>query len=369
MRVALALALSAASAAVVAAGSPAAAGTSHETGDGPCAASYSLSQVADLGGAAGFAVDISESGWIAGTARPSMTFRPQLPVRQRGSDAVALDVLDGATFARAMGVNNRGTAVGEAFTAAPEASRAVRWASDGSIEVLPGLEGPGGVANGINNRGDVVGASGGRAVVWPATGRHKGGVRPLPHHTERPDAVSRATDVDENGVVVGTSSVYDVHDDHEHRLQRAMLWQGDQVEHLGALADDRISAALAVRGDHIVGEAYDEDNVARAVSFRAGDAHQLPALGTWTHSRANDVNAGGVAVGHESRFAGNTSFGGSAVVWCDGVAVALEDVVHDLPDGWTLQNAAAINDRGQIVGSGSDGNQTVAFALTPSDPN
>lgn len=84
-----------------------------------------------------------------------------------------------------MDVNNRGVAVGEAFTGAPESSRAARWGADGTIFVLPGLGGPGAVANAINHRGDVVGASAGRAVIWPANGSAKQSIRALPLHTDR----------------------------------------------------------------------------------------------------------------------------------------------------------------------------------------
>lgn len=146
-----------------------------------------------------------------------------------------------------------------------------------------------------------------------------------------------------------------------------MRWDVGAVTHLGGLTDDGSSVALAVSGHHVVGEASSEAAASEAVYFSGGEAQALAALGRWTHSGANDVNADGLAVGHESRFAGDTSFGGTAVMWCGGIAVALADLVSDLPAGWELRSAEAVNAAGQVVGYGSNGQETVSFLLSPVD--
>ncbi|CAN5155565.1 hypothetical protein BH24CHL7_BH24CHL7_14770 [soil metagenome] len=72
-----------------------------------------------------------------------------------------LGSLPGSTFSRAFEINARGIAVGEAFTASPERSRAVLW-HDGHAHDLNDFLAPGSgwvlrSAEGINEEGQIVG--------------------------------------------------------------------------------------------------------------------------------------------------------------------------------------------------------------------
>lgn len=88
--------------------------------------------------------------------------------------------------------------------------------------------------------------------------------------------------------------------------------------------------------------------------------HDLGTLGGYT-SRAEDVNNSGIIVGQSD--AGSS--GWRAFVY-DGHAMYDPNDLIDPDSGWTLLDAAGINDYGQIVGVGENAlGQSRAFLLTP----
>jgi probable HAF family extracellular repeat protein len=76
---------------------------------------------------------------------------------------------------------------------------------------------------------------------------------------------------------------------------------------------------------------------------------------------ATAVNASGQIVGWSRSADGSTS---RAVLWQGGAIVDLNTLLPP-GSGWTLTRAAAINDRGQIVGTGIHDGHVRAFLLTP----
>jgi uncharacterized membrane protein len=331
---------------------------------------FTFAEVGDLGGAASFALDIAPDGTVVGTASSSSASRPQVAFVDDGATR-SLGTLPGSTFSRAMGVNARGTVVGEAFTAGAESSRAVTWDRFGRLRVLPGLGGPdsSAVANAVNLRGDVAGVSSGpdgraTAVVWPL-GRAP---RPLRWLADVPGAVSRAWDLDLHGTVVGSAAAAEDGDDHLHT--HAVLWdRTGRVRDLGVLEDHGRSVAYAVAHHGgprplVVGEASLSGG-SRAVVFTPGGPTALPTPGDYRYARATDVARNGSVVGHAARFQGAPTFGGVAVLWWRGKAYPLADLVRDLPPGWSLQTAEGIDDRGRIAGYGTVNGQIRAFLLTP----
>ena len=54
-----------------------------------------------------------------------------------------------------------------------------------------------------------------------------------------------------------------------------------------------------------------------------------------------------------------------AVLFRSGQVLDLNQLVTNLPDGWTLESAAAINDAGQIAGTGTFLGVPRAFLLSP----
>jgi hypothetical protein len=166
------------------------------------------------------------------------------------------------------------------------------------------------------------------------------------------------------------------HDDHVDYRGHAVRWDRRgvrwgvhvDVEDLGVLEEDGTSTAYAAAGAgrhaDVVGEASLAGGT-RAVVFSAGGPEELPTPDGLRHARANDVSRRGDVVGHASGFYGFPTLDGTAVLWRDGQAYDLDDLVTDLPEGWVLRTAEEINERGQIVGFGTVGGQTRGFLLTP----
>jgi probable HAF family extracellular repeat protein len=328
-----------------------------------------LVDLGTLGGNASFALGISERGEVVGTARTSTTSRPQLAFAWRNGQMTNLGTLPGSTFSRAFAVNPRGVAVGEAFTAAPERSRAVAW-DQGRIWDLGTLgTATGAVANDINPRGQIVGVSGGRAVLW-----ERGSIEDLGTISTVPAASSRANAINPRGQIVGSSQT-DILSPWGSRVTHAFLWDRGQMVDLGSPVPDRFSTAYGISPD---GRAVGEANVGtptgadayHAIHWHDGmmlDLHdQLPgALVSYRHSRANAANSRGLVVGHVSGFYNFPTIDGRAVLWHGGQAYDLNDALSR-EAGWLLRSAKGINEEGAIVGYGTVNGQTRAFRLQPS---
>jgi probable HAF family extracellular repeat protein len=153
----------------------------------------------------------------------------------------------------------------------------------------------------INSSGDVAGSADGQAVLWDAGGH----VRIL-----GAGAASLAYAMNDSGLVVGGAG------------DRGFSWQARSgVTLLGSMAGTSSSTAVATNDlGQIVGSA--------AVSDSSG----LPAFRAviWQHEQMTDLNS-----------------------------------LVDAGTGWQLTRATAINNRGQIVGSGTYHGQARAFMLTP----
>jgi probable HAF family extracellular repeat protein len=138
---------------------------------------------------------------------------------------------------------------------------------------------------------------------------------------------------------------------------------------LGTLGGDpaNFSVAFGVneRSD-VVGEANIGAGTYHAFHWSAGTMTDIhPDLGL-RHSRANEVNARSQIVGHVSGFYNFATINGRAIIWHNGTAWDLNDLVPENA-GWVLRSAEGINDRGQIVGFGIFQGETRAFLLTPTE--
>ena len=106
----------------------------------------------------------------------------------------------------------------------------------------------------------------------------------------------------------------------------------------------------------------------------------LPFLSGYSLSTATAVDSRGWVIGHMGRLEGGYSVGnaagartrsyvtnevaGPAALWVGGMVYDLNRLIPKR-SGWTLEQAAAINSRGQIVGTGLYKGQPRAFLLTP----
>ena len=195
----------------------------------------------------------------------------------------------------------------------------------GTLSKMP--EGNRSEARGINDRGQVTG--------WSTVGKGK----PLADHaflwqrglassrmrdlgTLPSDQSSRAYGINDKGQAVGFSSsnaacwLPDAH-------IQACFWQGGRVRGLGVLPGGRNSEALGINnGGRIVG--WSEIN--HPLHSPAGDRHAF----LWRGNILYDLNA-----------------------------------LIPAASGWVVEEARAINNKGQIVGSGRLNGQPHAFLLTP----
>lgn len=340
-------------------------------GQAACHAAYAVETVGDLGGTASWPTALANNGFVGGTARTGTSARPQVPHTEFRGQVRELERPAGSTFGRVLGVTENRRAAGEVFTAGPERSQPAFWDARGRLTVLADS----GVAEDLNNRGEVVGSSPDAHGVATATVWHHGRTTHLPgladpdhapdEHGHATPLVSRALDIDDSGVVVGSATVLSEDAEHPHPHTHAVLWDRRRQPHdLGALHEHGTTRALAVSGRSVVGEASRADGTWSAVTFTTAGPVELAGT-PWRFEKASDVNRHGEVVGEGTTFYGNAGFGGAAYVWCEGRAVDLATVA-ELPEGVTLQSARAVNDRGQIAAIAKDATgATRSVLLTP----
>lgn len=177
-----------------------------------------------------------------------------------------------------------------------------------------------GVALGINDLGEVVGASAGRAFIWSQA-------RGYVELSTPSSFSSEAFDVNNDGVVAGATL--------SGSLSRAVRWTApDQLQNLGI---DGTAHAINRRGD-VVGT-----TLGTPAAFSWTEAEGMRLLGTLggLYSYAYDINDRGDIVGSASVANGETH----AYLW------TREDGMVDLGTlGGSYSQAQAINNRREVVG-------------------
>lgn len=168
----------------------------------------------------------------------------------------------------------------------------------------------------INELGQVVGESGGHAVLWS-----QGQTIDL--------GLGSARAINNTGQIVG------VNDGH------AMLWSGGQTTDLG------VGTALGIND---VGQIVGEQN-RKAVVWNGTTVTELPLFPSpyANDSVARDINNAGQIVG--------TSYG-TAVLWRGNEVIQLEPEGPETQNHYYQTAAFAINDRGQIIGFGQGSSST-----------
>ena len=210
----------------------------------------------------------------------------------------------------AWGANDWGEVVGLAETSIVDSNcvapqvldyEAVLWTPlNNRIQALPPYPGDTvGGAVGINDYGQVVGATGSCAPVSPAIGAHavlweNGNVRDLGNLGGKFSNVAYA--INNHGQVVGIS---DLSGD---LTAHAFLWQNGTLSDLGTLAGDFFSVAFSINNNaQVVGESCDVNFNCRAFLWQRGkmiDLNSLiPANSPLYLLSANDLNDRGEIVG------------------------------------------------------------------------
>jgi probable HAF family extracellular repeat protein len=308
-------------------------------------------------------MDKRERGWVArvGLAVLAVALTgPQSEASKIRYEITDLGVLPGDGDSMARGLNNRGQVVGMSFPTAGNA-RSFLY-SDGHLEELPGgdvsdISDAGQLARGgafmygpkINSHGRfaqeqrVVGSGG--SVVSRVVIVEGDQVTSIPFEVPTGDSAS-PTGINDLGQVVGSIGV--------GSGARAFFYDGSRVIDVGSTPG---GGAFAINNaGQVVGGAQ------TAFLYQEGAMTDLGTLGGDV-SRAFDINELGQVVGMSGVLDEAPGID-HAFLYEGGTMLDLNDLIPP-ESGWILKSAVAINDLGQIAGTGSLGGPDRAFLLTP----
>ena len=320
---------------------------------------YAVTDLGTLGGSvcAGFSgqtsigAALSDSGYVAGSSCKFTVPFNRLFGAFRWSGGAITDL--GVTGS-ALGINNAGQVVGSTGQPGFEFSGSAFIWDNGVVTGLGPVLGGFSAALDINNQGQIVGIRGSppNTASWRAFlyDTPTGAVTDLGSlgGTFR----STATSINDAGHVAGWASLPDQNTFH------AFLWRNGVMTDLGALSTGHSFARAINATDLVVGDSSVPAG-AHAFAWQNGTMSDLGTLGG-PFSAAYGVNDRAQIVG----YALTETFAQRAFVWRAGVMRDLNDLIP-ASSGWILREARAINNGGQIVGTGRVGNEDRAFLLTP----
>lgn len=305
---------------------------------------------------------INALGYVVGEYEPTNFFYVQAFLYENGT---MLDVghLSGTPYAIAYGINGTNAVVGESNTA--NATHAF-LASNGTIKDLGTLGAIGGYssAHAINGAEQIVGeaslvnVSVIHAVLY--SGANKTDLGALGGD------YSSASAINNSGIIVGESDIVELGVTNVHAFVYTN-GAGASMKDLGTLGGAYSSAKGINDSGVIVGES---ETLVGGVSdlhafiYRNGLMSDLGTLGGRVSS-ASAINTHGQVVG----YATDTNETASAFLYNGSSMINLSELIP-AGSGWTnLGSADAINDAGQIAGSGylADGSYH-AYLLTPAAP-
>ena len=177
---------------------------------------------------------------------------------------------------------------------------------------------------------------------------------------------SEALGINDWSQVVGYSYFDTVNDG---TRQHAVLYNGSIMKDLGVLKGDNFSLARGINNSgEVVGVSGHLDtnsgNVVLHAFFYKGKMKDLGTLGG-SETRADGTNNSGQVVGF-SRIGGDPASAVAHAFLYSGDKMRDLNTLVPAVSGWTLVEAFAISDAGQIVGSGTaPGGEGRAFLLTP----
>jgi len=322
---------------------------------------YNVIDLGTLGGDTSQANAINNSGQIVGYTDAAGNVPHAVVWTNISNSPIDLGTLGGSN-SDASAINNSGQIAGVAQTTSNVALHAAFWANSASSPIdLGTLGGDTSQANAINASGQIVGQSytagdtNQHAAYWAGSSSSPidlgtlGGV------------YSYAYGINDSGQIVGQS--YTTGD----AAQLAAYWANSSSSPiaLGTLGGEYGLAYGINNSGQIVGYAHTAGNVPHAVLWINSSSSPVD-LGTLggDFSYAYGINNSAEIVG-QSYTAGDAAE--HAVLWTNSSSPAIDlNSLIASNSGWVVQLANAINDSGEIVGSGVNSNgQTHAFALVP----
>jgi len=281
---------------------------------------------------------------------------------RRGKGMRQLATLPGGTVSGAIGINGAGAVVGYSNLKGHAATDffAVEWSPSGAITNLGTFSGgTSSAAFQINSAGEISGDSFLSSGVVNAARWTDKKIKNL--GKLRGAIFSAGLAINDNGYIVGES----VFSYGPPIVSHGFLWNGAVMKDLGTLPGGNTSMANAINSNGVVvGQSDGLYTASRwhAVQWNAsGKIRDLGVLKGGTYSVAFGVNDSDVVVGY-GNIANNAPH---ATIWT--AAKGTQDLNSLIPQnsGWTLINANAINNVGQITGYGSRNGHNHAFVLTP----
>lgn len=329
----------------------------------PAAVSAVTYDITDLGTFT--PVDINNQGLILGLTKPQGN---GVGLWTRGH-VTSLPLPRDMNFCEPEALNDAAMAVGIA-SGKRDNSRAVLW-KNGRAVLLSRRESG---AMDINNAGQVVGSIGDRAVVWEAgRARDLGGTAgDAALINDRGDILvagwtwMREPDLgDHTYRAVRHGSRYALREILD-RVPNAVLERLDPGSSEFSLFPTALNNAGEMAGNNRGHGDYNyraflwRPDPARSHAATSGTVRRLPAPGN-AGVEASGLNGRGQVVGG---YAVGGELPARACLWRDGKCQDLNALIP-LDSGWVLKMAVAINERGQIVGTGKHNGAEHGFLLTP----
>lgn len=306
-------------------------------------------QVVELGvyggGSSSQAYAINNSGWVVGSWTDADGKHHSFLWRDGCMQDLGL--LPGSgDQSGATDINDSGQIVGFTYGGSGIAPKAYVWQNGSAAQLGNPIPNYSTLAYGINSAGLVVGEAGGYgAVTWQS-----GSVTVLPSPTGWITQFAYAANA--QGDVVGTANRVG------SGLSRAVAWVDGQMMELDPAAYSSVAGDINDSGT-IVGYRTPEGQPQHACVWQEDAIIDLGTLGG-NNSVARCINNLGQVVGE----ADSATRLERPFLWDKGIMTDLNDLIA--PDSqWDLQEAYAINDRGQIVGAGWKNGQFHGVLLNP----
>jgi probable HAF family extracellular repeat protein len=213
-------------------------------------------------------------------------------------------------------------------------------------------------ATGLNDLGQIIGTGeyGSDIWIWQKSGVTK---IPAPRgYTIVPIAINNSSQI--AGIITSIPPFY-----WENGIDHAFLYSASHVMDLGTLPGGTNSMGWAINDQGQVAGYSDTSSAAfyhgHAVIFSAGNIVDIHNFGNGANSFANGINNLGQVVGQYGPVNVNYAF-----IYNGTQSTDLNTLIPS-NSGWVLQDADAINDAGQIAGTGiyNNENYVEAFLLTP----
>lgn len=331
---------------------------------------YSITDLGTLGGSPIIASDINNAGQVVGTSYIS-------PFPANSSSHAFLYSNGGmrdlgtirGPFSNASSINNAGQIVGSTTISETGPSQAFLY-DNGVMYNLGTLGGNNSSANGINNAGQVVGNSDITSASGLQSSRaflYSGGV--MRNLGTMAGDYSEGRGINDAGQVVGiTSTSNTVFPEGPFPHAHAFLYSEGMMKDLGTLGGFFSGASAINNVGQIAGSSLIGDGApVHAFLYSNGVMTDIGASLGRDYSFARDINNAGQVVGFIQK-TGELIPGGTelrAFLYNDGIMNDLNLLADSGAAGWTLSFANAINDIGQIVGTGILNGEERAYLLTP----